>query len=1157
MTIQPHPFRMSLQEVPDAAEASNVADSEAQVLAWAGRLVELGRIDDARQVYLEALDSAADPVPLTLALAQLECDAGAADRAEELLRRVLVNRPGNLDAARGLAEVLLDGGRVDEAARAVADARASGDHQADKAAAFAELAGETLLRQGRHAAAVEAFGPRSVLTPRGRRMRRRAWWRAGGPLRRRRSPGRVARTGASLSGAAANAPSRVAGTDVPDPMLKAIAWAEWLSSEERFDDARRVLDEAIISYGRHPSLLASAARVEESADARHTALYLWEEAYHQAPGDIDIVCELALSVCYFDARFPYTGRVRDALRILDTFGDQAHPRIRRTRVLVLSYNAPSAARLAAAYGPAAGLPRWQARHRRRLLLRSAGPLGQLSVRVADWIRDRRHQQLDAGPVQRVTAESEAIARVLDTVRGLKPTEASQRIEEAMSEHGRQPSLLLASADLDESEGRFWHCAAMAAEAARLSKGSVDAVCEFALALDRTHSYGTALQVLASLPAAARATVKARATTAALHAWADNAALAAAAFGDPRDLDKYFRSRRRRAALRAVIQRLRSGSSANVAAIDATSFDPVSPPMARVLDKAQSQADDHARETLQAAMADAGRHPLLLLELARTERRDGDDHACAALAKEAMRAAPEDPLIMADGITELWLADYDADALALLDDREGSFRDSAAVHAAAGDVCRYWQLWAHAVEAFGDSGLEAWRWQSRRTCWWHSGGPMGRVRRRIRTAEQVLLRGLKLPAVQEAALTALALPDNIATAVRGTLATHRLDWDWRVLSLPNRRNTRLKRAINAVVLVTALGVLVLVQRARWPTDSIIEDTTAALVSMAAAAVGAWLLGRFSWRRDVTRLGLVALLGVGAWYLLTLPGRIAVGAGLALAVIAAVPLVLYLISQVISFIRRLRIARWQRGEAEMVALDDILSLLGELLAPRRFRDAPDRREWMEEIERLAVIIERDFPHALRSGDPDSQRVIADHARGAASALRRMKATIALPDEAAWHGMTDQLTGLAKALATRDFAGWPTPLPQVTVTRPSRSPWRRVMDGTRTVLVIFAPPLVAFLLPLAVPLSGPGVPWLRFATTVWALLGTIIALDPEWSTRIAKMREWFDVVRSATPPGQSDSGSTPTYPADSYPSQATETRRQPPIRSPRVRTPPRIRR
>lgn len=115
---------------------------------------------------------------------------------------------------------------------------------------------------------------------------------------------------------------------------------------------------------------------------------------------------------------------------------------------------------------------------------------------------------------------------------------------------------------------------------------------------------------------------------------------------------------------------------------------------------------------------------------------------------------------------------------------------------------------------------------------------------------------------------------------------------------------------------------------------------------------------------------------------------------------------------------------------------------------------------------------------------------------------------------------------------------------------------MDATRTVLVIFAPPAVAFLLPLVAPLSGPGVPWLRFATTVWALLGTIIALDPDWSNRIAKMRQWINLMRSVTPTVNSGGDSSS---AEQGRSRTTADRRGPapdqpsPFENPNAQAPP----
>ena len=92
-------------------------------------------------------------------------------------------------------------------------------------------------------------------------------------------------------------------------------------------------------------------------------------------------------------------------------------------------------------------------------------------------------------------------------------------------------------------GAYWHCLAMAAEAARSSPDSLDAVCALAWALDMTHGYGTALQALESLPAAARQTVEARVVAGDLHRYARNFALAATAYGDPRDLDRYYRKSR--------------------------------------------------------------------------------------------------------------------------------------------------------------------------------------------------------------------------------------------------------------------------------------------------------------------------------------------------------------------------------------------------------------------------------------------------------------------------------------------------------------------------------------------------------------------------------------------------------------------------------------
>jgi hypothetical protein len=262
--------------------------------------------------------------------------------------------------------------------------------------------------------------------------------------------------------------------------------------------------------------------------------------------------------------------------------------------------------------------------------------------------------------------------------------------------------LLAYADADFSDRAYWHYLAMAAEAARSSTNSLDTVCVLAWALYSTYGYGTALQLLESLPAAACQTVEARVVAGDLHRFADNFALAARAYDDPRDLDRYNRKSRRRCTRRALLQRLQSASRGDVDAIDPASFDAVPPGIARNLDQADLLIDEPAklRELFSAAFEEHGRHPLLLLKLAEAEERYGDPHACAALATEAMRSAPEDPVIMAASIRLLWLADYDADALQVIADLPEQLTTSPAVRSTTGDIYRYWRLRAHAVSAFG-------------------------------------------------------------------------------------------------------------------------------------------------------------------------------------------------------------------------------------------------------------------------------------------------------------------------------------------------------------------------------------------------------------------------------------------------------------------------
>ena len=1146
---------MSSQGAPEAAEK---VDASARICAWADHLAALGRTDEARQVLLDALAGPGDPVPIMIALAELEADAGETARAAERLRKVIGDDPGNVAAVRALARTWLAAGDEGEAVRVIADACASAVPGTDKSRQFAEDAGELHMHLGRHAAAVAAFGPRAELSPYARTLRRRAWWRSGGPLRRRRVRGTAAASatvpdsagpGAFAAGGAVAAGTTPAGTTgaPADTILEAITWAAWLRDEGRLAEARRVAGEAIAAHGRHPALLACAARIEDAARADNTALFLWREACQRAPGDVDVACGLALCFASLERKYFPVARVRDALRVLDGFPDQACLAIGDARYQVLDGIGSSAARLAAAYGPGSSLSGWRARRRRRLLRRSTGPFGQFCVRVIDRTLDRHPKRQI--PVEGIEAESEEIARVLDAVQRLTPAEARELIEETMRGHGRQASLLLARAEADESEGASWQRLAVTAEAARVSGGNADAVCALAMALRQTHGHGTALQALTSLPAD---TPQLRGVAAELLFQAGNRALAFAVVGDLRDMNGRGRKRLRLMKLVTLPLRLRTAGRDGVPTMDVASFDPVPLPVARVLDEAPPPGDEQARETLRAAVDEHGRHPLLLLQIASAERWNGDRHVAAALASEAARTGADDPLIVAKAIRELWSAGYVADALHAIGGLSGDLATAPAVRVVAGDLCETERLRAHAFRAYGDGiWLEAWARRDRRACWRRSGGPAKRIRSAIGVAERRLLHSLEPSAAQEAALSALSLPPPIAEAARADVAAYRLGRFRVTTFLPELGDAWGPLIVLPPVILAIFGALASAETLRWPSESTVENLAAAALATIAVTAATLMLGRFGLKVKYA-LPVLTAIGVGAWLSLRSGDQAVFSVGLALAGLGAVPFILLLLRLPVQLARRVRRARWLQSQAEEAALEGILALLGYLNAPRLRRDIHTRRTWMTELERLAVIIERDLPYTLASGDPGSQQSITAHARGAAAALRQMKETIALPAETSWRELTDLLRGLARALAGHDFSSWPPPLPEATAERPARPPWRRATDAARTAVVFFAPPLVAFLLPLAAPLSGPGVPWLRFATTVWALLGIIIALDPDWSNRIAKMRQWLDLMRSATPPPDYDSGSSPCEPATATPPQDDQAPRRPSSRPPRIPVP-----
>ena len=1073
-------------------ETPGMRDDVARACAWADELENSGRIGEARQTLRHALDRLGDETQLMTRLAMLERDNGHSAQAIELLDKVLSERPGDWTAGSCLARILLAEGKTNEAGAVIAALpRQVGGESG-------ELAGEIFQALGQHALAVEAFGIPPSLSPRGRRLRRRSWWACGGPIYR----------GHRAAQSSIQAPELIAAPDPDDALLEVVTWAEWLRLEGRGNESRQVTTDALAVHGRHPRLLRCLAELEDSNGATQTALYLWCEAYRSAPSDIDIVCGLARQLSRTLVTGPDVWRFQEAVRILDAFPDRQDPKVRATRGAVFRYCETPPSRIVAAYGPARGLPAHAARDRRRSWWRSAGPLGQFHARLVDWRQSRWPVPADH-PAPRARAESEEVARLLDSLDDLSPSNARERLEEAWQKYGRLPSLLLAHAVLDWKENADWQCLALATEAARTNPGDVEAACWLAKSVDYLLDYSTAVDVLETLPAATRQSAAIRVALGDLHRNAGNLALAATAYGDPRDLDWTDRRSRRRSVLRGLLQRRKADHGADRAPFDLATFEPVTFETAQVLDKSSSLQDspDHGCGVLEAGIADHGRNPLLLLSLARAHAFAGDWGACGRLAAEAVTSAGGSPSIAAAAIRELWRGGFDTEALHMIQELPDEIRNAPPVRAVEGQLCYFGHLPCHAVLAFRTGRLDLSDRRKRRACWWRGGGPNGWLRRLIRNEERAVMSDWRLPNTQLTALAALPLRADLLTELQSDLGNYRRGLLYRIQQAPGVADAWVTWALAPTGAVLTALALTAIEHLRWPANRLWQNAAIALAVMAATGVVIWVISKLSPRTGKT-LAIDACSAGAAAFLLQLPGQLPFAAGLMLATLALTITASYISWKAAQAISGIRGARWRRGHAVEAALMALLDLLDELTALRRNRNITARRTWLANLEKAAAAIERNLPHTLRSSDKEPKAAIAAHARGAAVVLRGLKRPIALADETSWDQVTSRLRTVVTALARGDLTGLPEQEPPAATPRPPRPWWWRAMQIARTMLVIIGPPLAAFL----VPLTGSGVAWLRLGTLVWALALTIISLDPRIAEKVSQMREILRFWREA---------------------------------------------
>jgi len=901
-----HSSNMGSPEIP------GIGDEVARVGAWADRLLNVGKSAAARQALQDALDRLGDAPDLVIRLAMLDFADHHLDRAIELLGKVLVERPGHLNASRRLAGVLLAAGRAEEAGGVIAalplQARAE----------LTELAGEVLRVLGRHGEAVEAFGKPASLSRRARRLRRRSWWRSGGPF------GSFHRSAAVSPHAR---PQHTALQEPTDAVLEAVSWAEWLEEAGRQSDARQVLMDALNMQDRHPRLLRCLAELEDSVGAVRTALWLWFEAYRAAPADVDIVCGLArrLGKTWFGT--PGVLRFQEAVQVLDAFPDRELPAVRAARGDVFYYAGLSHARVAAAYGKGQVLPADAASDRHFYWWKAAGPLGRALVRFTDW-RLGSFPVPAEPPAEYASAESEEVARFLDSLDDLPSSAARDRIEEAWQRYGRLPSLLLAHAAVDWQEDADWQSLVLAAEALRTDAGNTEAACYLARSVNYIYGYRAAVKVLETLPDRVRRSIAARLALGRLYGGAGNFAAAAAAYGDRRALSVFYCRLCRWYVIQGLLRHQRAGEGEDRGAFHLSMLIPEYE-IARVLDRFSSLRDspDNGRAVLEAGMDEHGRHPLLLLTLARVQRDAGDRLSCRASAAEAAADARQNPFITAMAIEELWRADFDAEALRMLEELPEEIEEAVPLRAIGGSMCYSWSLPSHAVQAYRNILLDTNDRRMRRACWWRTGGPYRPLRRRIENVERTVMSDWMPPPSQLTALAALKLPVDLETEIRAEMSSYRMQLLYRTEQIPDVIRAWFNLAVVPLGAMATIVALAVIDHLRWRADQIWEPAVTSIAVMAATCLVVWILARLS-VSSRTGLALAACSATAAAFLLQASRPWIFASGLLLATLLLTIVSAGLMTAGSQAIARIRGRRLHRDEAATAALGAFLELLDGL-------------------------------------------------------------------------------------------------------------------------------------------------------------------------------------------------------------------------------------
>jgi len=534
----------------------------------------------------------------------------------------------------------------------------------------------------------------------------------------------------------------------------------------------------------------------------------------------------------------------------------------------------------------------------------------------------------------------------------------------------------------------------------------------------------------------------------------------------------------------------------------------------------------AGEIVRDALDAFGRQAELLWILADAEIAAGDLIAGREYLDEALAASQGDSASAARRIRTLRNAGFWREALSVVQEVPGELHEDPLVRAASGDFYRACQCPAHAVDSYGTGrGLPRPSRMARRSCWLRSGGPSGRMRRKVRAWEEMSLQDLWYPSAYIAGIAAVdGLDDRQVRQVRAQLETsdYRYTRRWHGWLGLHRVGYRL---IPLAVIPVWLVLLVVVWLAGFAGGPAGVSGFAAVAAVVAtipviAAVRALLWPTGQYRLEISLRAVIIYLfavmaaeaAAGEGYARRvlpsagLPGAAVLGLVVIPAAVACLPIALAPLA-----VRQVRWYRWmRRQDGVLLAIDRLLSVLHDLRSARTGRGMDERFLNCRRLEYAARCLTSDLMPYSEVSYLGSGEWMARRSAGWAAAIRHLQRQVVAPVPGGQRKLEAFLTHEIRCLVTGDLGAltWHEPPPQ-----PSRrTTLRRQAVSAARATVVAALPLVAVLAAQPfVHASTPLFNWARIATAIWALLYVLLSIDPALRDKLGAARDLASLTKA----------------------------------------------